>query len=238
MPGPCSTTSDVDVSGYTDRTLYGAIPNTSNADFTSLTDIAGTSASGVAIMPLYLSTGLPTVASRYGMFLSTSSPTPPANRIWASRPAARIGASNYPSFTSIATSKLVLRTRNDTSPPRVEFCDATYTRECLTTSTVNSWAEVSTAGTLTIGDDFGSDSYSGRTGNVNRWVSDWKETEPTTTTSSDIAADPTPTSGSVAITGTEHTLRLTGGSNAPRSIERVINPVPYTHPTLPTNREV
>lgn len=48
---------------YTDRTLYGAIPNTSNADFTSLTDIAGTSASGVAIMPLYLSTGLPTVAS-------------------------------------------------------------------------------------------------------------------------------------------------------------------------------
>jgi hypothetical protein len=232
IPGPCSTTSNVYVSGKTDPTLYGAIPNTTNADFTSLTDIAGTSASGVAIVPLFLSTGLPTVASRYGMFLSTSSSTPPANRIWASRPAARIGASNYPSFTSIATSKLVLRTRNDTSTPRVEFCDATYTRECLTTSTVNSWAEVSTAGTLRIGDDFGSDSYSGRTGNVNRWVSDWKETEPTTTTSTDIAADPTPTSGSVAITGTERTLRLTGGSNAPRSIERVINLHALQSPSL------
>jgi len=226
IPGHCSTTSDVYVSGYTDRDLYRAIPNTTNGDFTSLTDIAGTSASGVAIVPLFLSTGLPTVASRYGMFLSTSSPTPPANRIWASRPAARIGALNYPSFTAIATSKLVLRTRNDTStsPPRVEFCDATYTRDCLSTSTVNSWAEVSTAGTLTIGDDFGSDSYSGRTGNVNRWVSDWQETEPTTITGTEIATgSPTPTSGSVAIIGTERTLRLTGGSSAPRSIERVIN---------------
>ena len=224
IPGPCSTSSDVYVSGSSDQTLYGQLPATTNTNFTSLSDIAGSSASGVPIVPLYLSTGLPTVASRYAVSWTTGG-----------RPAARIAvASNggYPSFTSIAATKLYLRTRNDTSPPRVEFCDATYAA-CSSTSPVNSWAQISTAGTLTIGDDLSSNAFSGTTSNlactaaatvqcnVNRWPTIWVETEPTTATGTTIATTQTPTTGSVAITS--GALRLTGGSSATRSIERVIN---------------
>ena len=191
IPSPCSTSQEIYASTSSDLALYNAMPKTTpNANYTSLTDIAGTSSSGVPIVPLYLPTGLPTVESRYGMFLSTFTsdftPTPPANRTWASGPAARITASNYPSFTSINTSKLVLRTRNDTIPPRVEFCDATYAG-CNTTS----WAEVSTAGSLTIGDDFTSNTFSGSSSNLpcpaenvlchrNRWATSWQENDKAT----------------------------------------------------------
>jgi hypothetical protein len=185
IPSPCSTSEEIYASTSSDLALYNAMPKTTpNANYTSLTDIAGTSSSGVPIVPLYLPTGLPTVASRYGMFLSTATPAPPANRTWASRPAARITESKYPSFTSINTdSKLVLRTRNDTTPPRVEFCDATHA-DCNTTS----WAEVSTAGSLTIGDDFTSNTFSGSSSNLscpaenvlctrNRWATSWQEND-------------------------------------------------------------
>ena len=239
IPSPCSTSDEIYASTSSDFALYNAMPKTTpNSNYTSLTDIAGTSSSGVPIVPLYLPTGLPTVASRYGMFLSTFTPTPPSNRTWASRPAARITESKYPSFTSINTdSKFVLRTRNDTTPPRVEFCDANYA-DCNTTS----WAEVSTAGTLTIGDNFNDPTYSGHTidptciaaenvqCNVNRWPTNWVEREPTTATGTRIATTQTPTTGSVAINS--GALRLTGGSSATRSIERVANLHALQNPSL------
>jgi hypothetical protein len=226
IPGQCSTSSDVYTSsGTNDFDLYNnQLPGCTTCGNAS--DKAGTSASGIPIVPVFLASGLPSVDTRYGMLLSTYTPTPPTNRTWATRPAARITGSSYPSFTSIATTKLVLRTRNDTTPPRVEFCDATYAT-CNSTS----WAEVSTAGTLTIGDDFTSNTYSGTTsGSVNRWPTIWVESEPTTAAGTTIATTQTPTSGSVAITS--GALRLTGGSSATRSIERVINLHALQSPSL------
>jgi hypothetical protein len=214
IPSPCSTSDEIYASTSSDFALYNAMPKTTpNSNYTSLTDIAGTSSSGVPIVPLYLPTGLPTVASRYGMFLSTFTPTPPSNRTWASRPAARITESKYPSFTSINTdSKFVLRTRNDTTPPRVEFCDANYA-DCNTTS----WAEVSTAGTLTIGDDFTGNTFSGVSSNlpctvaenvqcnVNRWQTSWQENDRASGGAGEIA-------GNVLVGSGIATLRYRSGS--------------------------
>jgi hypothetical protein len=218
IPGQCSTTSEVYTSsGANDNDLYfnqlASCTSCGNAS-----DKAGTSASGIPIVPVYLATGLPTVASRYAVSWTVGG-----------RPAARIDvASNggYPSFTSIATTKLILRTRNDTSPPRVELCDATYAT-CSSTS----WAQVSTAGTLTIGDDFNNNTYSNITsGSVNRWPTSWVESEPTTATGTTVATTQTPTTGSVAINSAA--LRLTGGSSATRSIQRVINLHALQSPSL------
>ncbi len=180
IPGQCSTSSEIyTTSGADDYDLYNnQLPGCTTCGNAS--DKAGTSASGIPIVPVYLASGLPTVASRYAVTWTVGG-----------RPATRIAvASNggYPSFTSIATSKLILRTRNDTSPPRVEFCDATYAT-CTSTSPLNSWGEISTAGTLTIGDNFTSNAFSGTTSNlacttsatvqcnVNRWPSIWVEND-------------------------------------------------------------
>jgi len=240
IPGPCSTSSDVYVSGSSDQTLYGQLPATTNTNFTSLSDIAGSSASGVPIVPLYLSTGLPTVASRYAVSWTTGG-----------RPAARIAvASNggYPSFTSIAATKLYLRTRNDTSPPRVEFCDATYAA-CSSTSPVNSWAQISTAGTLTIGDDFSSNAYSGTTSNlactaaatvqcnVNRWPTIWEEND-TATGGSGVSA------GNVLVGSGKATLKYVSGAPAwstltnRAAIARVVNLHALQSPSLSFSQTV
>ena len=228
IPGPCSTSSDVYVSGSSDQSLYGNIPASPNANFTSQTDIAGTSASGVPIIPLTLTGGLPTIASKYAY-------------TWTSggRPAARLAASpqQFPSFTSKSgtpSTVIVMRSRNDTTPPRLELCEATYPSTCSATS----WASISTSGTLSIADDFSSGNYSGTTsGSVNRWPGSWTETDPGSSTA------PLWTTGLVTINS--GALRITGnGSATTQAITRSINlhalqspylKFTYTRSTSPTS---
>lgn len=215
IPGPCSTTSDVyTTSGTSDQTLNGRINGADAALTGTADDKAGRSASGVPIIPLFINGGLPSVNTRFGY-----------NWTSGGRPATIFAtATPGPNFTSIANTTLRLRTRNDTTPPRVEFCDATYAA-CTSTNPRNSWAQISlpqgtSTGTLTIGDDFASNSYSGITsGSVNRWPDIWVETDPT-------GAAQSPTAGNVAINGigAAAVLRLSGPSNTTNpAIRRVTN---------------
>jgi hypothetical protein len=211
IPGPCSTAADVYTSsGATDQSLYSSI----NCGLCgTASDQAGNSASGVPIIPLFI-TGLPTVASRFAY-------------TWTSggRPATVFATSTPgPSLASTGTTTtLRLRTRNDTTPPRVEYCEATYAN-CTSTSPRNSWAQISlpqgtATATLTISDDFASNSFSGTTsGSVNRWPDIWVETDPT--------AGQSTTTGNVTINGTGAAafLRLSGPSNTTNTAaRRVVN---------------
>lgn len=235
IPGPCSTSSDVyTTSGTSDQTLYASI---NCAQCGTASDKAGNSASGIPIIPLFINGGLPSVNTRFGY---TWTP--------GGRPATNFanGGTFGPTFTSTATTTTFrIRTRNDTSPPRVEFCDGTYptvsttSNNCTSTSPRNSWAQISlpngtAAATLTIGDDFSGGTYGGFTSNlactpsatsqcnVNRWPAIWVETDPS-------GASQATNAGNVTINGTTGPsgtaiLRLSGPSNATNTaVRRVVN---------------
>lgn len=226
IPGPCSTSSDVYVTGGTsDQSLYSTINSSCGTNCGTTSDKAGNSASGVPIVPLFINGGLPSVNTRFGYTWTSGS-----------RPAAVFAtATPGPTLTpTAATTTFRLRTRKDTSPPRVEFCDGTYptlsttSTNCTSTSPNNSWAQISlpsgtATATLTIGDDFATATgtattgYSGITsGSVNRWPNIWVESDATQSS----------TAGSVTITGTSGTaaLRLSGASTTTnRWARRVVN---------------
>jgi hypothetical protein len=223
IPGPCSTTSDLYVTGATtsnnlnDSSLFSNINSSSTG---TASDRAGTSASGIPIVPLFINNGLPSVSTRFA-YSWTSGGRPAVN--FAS------GGTFGPTFTSTAaTTTFRLRTRNDTTPPRVEFCDGTYPTVSATSTncTANSWAQISlpsgtATATLTIGDDFASAAgYSGTTiGSVNRWPTIWIETDPS-------GAAQSTTAGNVTINGSGPNafLRLSGTSNTTNtSARRVVN---------------
>jgi len=192
IPGPCSTSSDVYVTGGTsDQSLYSTINSSCGANCGTTSDKAGNSASGVPIVPLFINGGLPSVATRFAY-------------TWTSggRPAAVFAtATPGPTLTSTATTTTFrLRTRKDNSNPMVEFCDGTYptvatnSNNCTSTSPRNSWAQISlpngtTTATLTIGDHFDANSFIGTTSslactasataqcNVNRWPDIWVESD-------------------------------------------------------------
>jgi hypothetical protein len=169
IPGPCSGSEVYVTNNISDQSLYNGINGILYSGSTGTADDkAGKSASGIRIVPLFINGGLPSVNSRFAYTWTVNS-----------RPAINFasGGTFGPTFTSTATTtKFRLRTRNDTSPPRVEFCDGTFTN-CNDTS----WAQVSlpsgtSSGTLTIGDDFASNSFSGITnGSTNRWPTAWEE---------------------------------------------------------------
>lgn len=235
IPGPCSTGSDVyTTSGTSDQTLYSIINSQPTG---TASDKAGTSASGIPIIPLFISGGLPSVNTRY-RYTWTSGGRPAIN--FAN------GGTFGPTFTSTATTTTyTLRTRNDTSPPMVEFCDGTYptlsttSTNCTSTSPSNSWAQVSlpsgtTSTTLTIGDNFSGGTYSGTTSNlactdsatvqcnVNRWPNIWVETDPSGGAQATNA-------GNVTINGVvgppnTRVLRLSGTSTSTNTaVSRVVN---------------
>jgi|688.fasta_scaffold50390_2 hypothetical protein len=168
IPGPCSGNEQyVAGSSTTDASLYSSINSSSITGTAS--DRAGRSASGVPIVPLFINGGLPSVNSRFG-YTWTAGGRPAVN--FAS------GGTFGPTFTSTGTSTTFrLRTRNDTNPPRVEFCDATYLTNNLCTS--SSWVPVSLpAGTtanptVTISEDFASNSFGGTSND--RWPTAWEE---------------------------------------------------------------
>jgi hypothetical protein len=176
IPGPCSSTSDIYTTGGTsDRTLHDQINSTCGANCGTTSDKAGNSASGIPIVPLFINGGLPAVNTRFA-YTWTSGGRPAIN--FAS------GGTFGPTFTSTGpTTTFRLRTRNDTTPPRVEFCDATFLTSNLCTST--SWVPISlpagttVSPTVTIGDDFASNSFSGVTSgsNANRWPTNWVESD-------------------------------------------------------------
>ncbi len=221
IPGPCSTSSDVyTTSGTSDRTLYASI---NCAQCGTASDKAGNSASGIPIIPLFINGGLPSVNTRFG-YTWTSGGRPATN--FAS------GGTFGPTITSTATTTTFrIRTRNDTSPPRVEFCDGTYptvsttSNNCTSASPRNSWAQISlpsgtATGTHTIGDDFASNSFSGTTsGSVNRWPDIWVETDPSGGAQATNA-------GNVTINGATSAavLRLSGPSSSTNTaVRRVVN---------------
>jgi hypothetical protein len=170
IPGPCSGNEQyVAGSSTTDASLYSSI-NSSGITGTA-SDKAGRSASGIPIVPLFINGGLPSVNSRFG-YPWTAGGRPAVN--FAS------GGTFGPTFTSTGTSTTFrLRTRNDTTPPRVEFCDATYLTNNLCTS--SSWVPISLpAGTtanptVTISENFASNSFSGTSND--RWPTAWAEND-------------------------------------------------------------
>ena len=205
IPGPCSGSEVYVTNNISDQSLYAGINGIYSGSTGTADDKDGKSASGIRIVPLFINGGLPSVNSRFAYTWTVNS-----------RPAINFasGGTFGPTFTSTATTtKFRLRTRNDTSPPRVEFCDGTFTN-CNDTS----WAQVSlpsgtSSGTLTIGDDFASNSFSGITnGSTNRWPGSWVESDTTQS----------PTAGRVTIT--TNALRLSGQSTATnRWARRVVN---------------
>ena len=263
IPGPCSTTSDQyfpnpnanDYNLYYGQGGYSswyAASGTTNGG--SQSDKDGRSASGVPIIPLFISSGLPTVASR---FTYNYNSTPGGGWTPGGRPAALFTTSSPgPTFTSTGTTyKLRLRTRNDTttngtypSVPVVEMCaDSPYYASC-TSSPTNTWTQISlpggtATGTLTIGDDFSGNSFSGTTSslactasnsaqcNVNRWPSIWVETDPSGGAQATNA-------GNVTINGlvgppNTLALRLSGPSTSTNTaVRRVVNLLALQSPRL------
>lgn len=223
IPGPCSTTSDLYVTGATssnnlnDNSLFSTINSSSSTGTAS--DRAGTSASGIPIVPLFINGGLPAVSSRFAY-----SWTP------GGRPAVNFasGGTFGPTFTSTGTgTRFRLRTRNDTTPPRVEFCDASFLSGNVCTNT--SWVPVSLPQgttvnpTVRIRDDFAIASFSNVASgsDANRWPSSWAERE--TSGGAGVSA------GNVLVQSGVATLRFLTGSSAwstvtnRAAIARVVN---------------
>lgn len=201
--GQCSPSQSAQDQSY-GTTIGAASPG---GVYGSATDIAGTSISGIPLVPIALGS-LPSINTNYAYGWTSSG-----------RPQARINTAanaGYPLFTSSGTTyRLYLRSRSDTND--LEVCEATYA-SCTNTA----WATVLQSTSLTIADDFASGGYSGSSGTVNRWPAAWTETDPTTGGSA--------TAGSVAINS--GALRLTGGSAATRAITRPVNLYGLQTPSL------
>jgi hypothetical protein len=240
IPGPCSTVNDLYVTGATtgsnnDLDLFNRINTTNAANTGTASDKAGNSASGIPIIPLFINGGLPSVNSRFG-YAWTSGGRPATN--FAS------GGTFGPTFTSTApTTTFRLRTRNDTTPPRVEFCDGTYptlsatSTNCTSTSPRNSWAQISlpqgtASATLEIADNFASNTFTGITsGSVNRWPDIWTEND-------GASGGAGVASGNVTVASGVATLRFLSGAPAwgtatnRAAIARVVNLVALQSPSL------
>ncbi|MCT0207749.1 hypothetical protein [Synechococcus sp. CS-1332] len=130
-------------------------------------DRLGTSISGIPIVPG--SVTLPPVST----YLYSWTPNG-----WAAN-TIPLGNAAYQTLVSTNTAyRSVIRTRNDTTPPRVEICTAA-------TCTNTSWRVISDD---RIADSFGTGDYTGTSGNLNPWVGGgspfsaggpWLETDPT-----------------------------------------------------------
>ena len=216
VPSPCNTTGDLipgsssnlasGYSVYNLATTPGPCPDipTMNTviNLSPLTSalgdansIAGRSASCIPILPLYLSSGLPTIADKY-----TNSWASGGNPETISKSTATTGSNIYPTLSALAgdSTAIWLRANRATGldqkassaapyTPFVEYCNTKYlaSNQCVSGSNngIHTWAIISKPGDVIggIGDHF--DTYANLTefttiarhtaDSTNRWPSPW-----------------------------------------------------------------
>ncbi len=151
--------------------------------------IAGRAASCIPVVPLFLSSGLPSISSKY-TYNWTSGGYPDTVSKQTVNSASKGG---YPQIVADvagdASVNVWFRGNGATSPneitpgPFLEYCNTKYLtgNACSSVfngSTVHTWAVISRPGAVTggIGDDFASNSLSGYTANSTpRWPTIWEE---------------------------------------------------------------
>lgn len=152
-----------------------------------LASIEGRAASCIPIIPLYLSSGLPSVASKY-TFTWTAGGHPDTV---SKQTVSSANPGDYPQIRAEAADNPVniwIRANsatgvNQVTPgPFLEYCNSKYLpgNSCTSVfagSDVHGWAVISRPGAVTggIGDDFATNSWTGRTaGSTPRWTSIWQ----------------------------------------------------------------
>jgi hypothetical protein len=258
VPSPCNTSAEIipgDTSGNTMVTYYnvftgattpGICPpaslNPLSSALGNAASIAGRSASCIPIVPLFLSTGLPSIASSYTYPWTTGNypDTVSKQTVNSASPGGypQIGAlSGDRNGVNAAGISVYLRANGATGvnqnampAPRVpflEYCNTRYLPDnaCASVfngSEIHTWAVVSQPGNVLggIGDDFASNSLTGRTANSTpRWPTIWVERD---TSGTGVAT------GDLTISGGQVTFQDVGGdfgttfTNAP-ALARAVN---------------
>ncbi len=215
-------------------TVPSGAPNPCPISWGDAASIAGRAASCIPVVPLYLSTGLPSISSKY-----TYNWTPGGYPDTVSKQTVNsTSKGGYPQIVADVSADASVNvwirgnganSLNQVTPgPFLEYCNTKWLTGNACSSVFNgsnehTWAVISRPGAVTggIGDDFASNSLSGYTANSTpRWPTIWEERD------SDGAGVAT---GDLIITGGQVTFRDVGGdigtnllSNAP-AIARAVN---------------
>ncbi len=205
VPSPCNTSAEIipgDTSGNTLVTYYSVFTGTTTpnvcppASLSPLSQalgneasIQGRAASCIPIVPLFLSAGLPSIASKYtyNWTAGDNPDTVSKQTVTSANPG------DYPQINALSSDSNVniwLRSNgatgvNQVTPgPFLEYCNTRYLpgNACASVfdgsgSDIHTWAVISRPGPVTggIGDDFASNSLSGYTANSTpRWPSIWQ----------------------------------------------------------------
>lgn len=233
VPSPCNTNAEFvpgDVSGISLASYYSplttATPQNCPASYGNLASIQGRAASCIPIVPLFLSSGLPTIASKY-TFNWTSGGNPDTV---SKQTVTSASTGGYPVINLQAADRTApnasgvniwIRANgatgvNQVTPgPFLEYCNTRYlpADACSSVfngagSTIHAWAVISRPGAVTggIGDNFASNSVSGYTANSTpRWTSVWTESDQDNTSVATAL-----TTGDLTISGGQVTFRDTG----------------------------
>ncbi|WP_255146309.1 hypothetical protein [Synechococcus sp. ATX 2A4] len=276
VPSPCNTTAEIvpgDTSGNTiGGTGFGSYfrpflasqnptpalcPPASGAPLRLFlgneASIQGRAASCIPIVPLFLSTGLPSIASKYTYAWTVGGNPDTVSK----QTVTSANTGGYPVFDVQAADRngpnadgvnIWLRGNGATSVdqvtpgPFLEYCNTRYLPDnaCASVfdgkgSTIHTWAVVSRPGAVTggIGDDFASNSLSGFTANSTpRWPSIWQENDRGNTKGSEL------TTGDVTIAGGNAEFRKVANTawnadftNAP-ALARAVNLYALQTPVL------
>jgi len=176
-------------------------------------DIAGTSISGIPLVPITIA-ALPSIATRYAFPWTAGGG--PADRI------AQASNAGYVTLTtSGTTSRITIRSRSDTSPPRVELCTSTTASPCTDTSWTPISGQITTATAITIADSLPTTSYTGSTGSRALWLGAWTENDwPAATGGSANPQSPTAGNVQVVTASSNQRIRLGDASNAAATVAR------------------
>jgi hypothetical protein len=190
FPSACNTSAEFEP-GTTNRldeqyaSIKAGSPRNCLGNFGDSASIAGRAASCIPIVPLFLDEGLPSISSKY-----TYNWTTPNTQAVSQQVVSSGSEQGYPVIRASGTDQANIWIRgngatgvNQVAPgPFLEYCNTKYLpgNACSSVfngSNVHGWAVISQSGVVTggIGDDFASDSLTGRTaGSTPRWTSIWQ----------------------------------------------------------------
>lgn len=264
VPCPRNTSAEIipgDTSGNTMVTYYNVFTGTTtpgncppaslnplSSALGNLASIGGRAASCIPIVPLFLSSGLPSIASKY-TYSWTSGNNPDTVSKQTVNSASPGG---YPLISALSGDKTGPNTEgvntylrangatgvNQITPgPFLEYCNTRYlpSNACASVfdgSQIHTWAVVSRPGVVTggIGDNFASNTLSGYTANSTpRWPSIWQFND--RVTSSLTSGELLFTSQEVVFRNTLNTNWATDFTNAP-AIARAVNLYALKTPVL------